>query len=133
MGVMEFAYGILIAVIAIFAIYYYRRKKMLKIYNADGSLSYDISKNGLRILGMYTSSYLDGKVTIPIKTKPHEKVSVVVGSAAYVESYGSAKVVIDSITESAVNCTVHSTARAGQRNRTTGFGYVRIIVLGSMQ
>lgn len=129
---MEFVYGILVAVIAIFAIYYYRRKKMLQIYNADGSLSYDISKNGLRILGVYTSSYLYGKVTIPIKTKPHEKVSVVVGSSAYSEHYGSAKVVIDSVTESTVNCTIYSTARAGQRKRTTEFGYVKIIVLGSM-
>lgn len=130
---MEFAYVILIAAIAIFAIYYYRRKKMLEIYNADGSLSYDITKNGLRILGVYTSDHLSGNVTIPIKTKPNEKVSVVVCSSAYVEYYGSARVIINSITESAVSCTIQSTAKATVRRQTTMYGYVRIIVLGSMK
>lgn len=133
MEIMEIFYGVLIVAILIFAIYYYRRKKMLEIYDKDGNLSYDITKNGLRILGVYTSPNLSGDITIPITTKPNEKVSVIVGSSAYIEHYGSAKVKINSITSSAVNCTVESTARANIRGHKAMHGYVRIIVLGSMQ
>ena len=129
---MEVAYGILIVIALVLAIYYYRRKKMLEIYNEDGSLSYDITKNGLRILGVYTSANLSGDITIPIKTKPNEKVSVVVGASAFKEYYGSALVKVNSITTSAVNCTIQSTAKAHIKNYKTTTGFVRVIVLGSM-
>lgn len=129
---MEVAYGILIVIALVIAIYYYRRKKMLEIYNEDGSLSYDITKNGLRILGVYTSANLSGDITIPIKTKPNEKVSVVVGASAFKEYYGSALVKVNSITTSAVNCTIQSTAKAHIKGDKTNTGFVRVIVLGSM-
>lgn len=132
MEIMEIIYGILIVVILIFAIYYYRRKKMLEIYDKDGNLSYDITKNGLRILGVYTSAILSGDITIPIKTKPNEKVSIVVGASALEEYCGSAIVKVNSITQSAVHCTVKSTAKAHIRGGTTTTGFVRVIVLGSM-
>lgn len=132
MEIMEVFYGVLIVAILIFAIYYYRRKKMLEIYNEDGSLSYDITKNGLRILGVYTSANLSGNITIPIKTKPNEKVSVIVGASAFKEYYGSALVKINSVTTSAVNCTIQSTAKAHIKGQGTNAGFVRIIVLGSM-
>lgn len=106
---------------------------MLEIYNEDGSLSYDITKNGLRILGVYTSPNLSGDVSIPIQTKPNETVSVIVGASAYVEHYGSAIVKIKSITPTAVHCVIESTARASIRGNRTMYGYVRIIVLGSMK
>lgn len=105
---------------------------MLEIYNADGSLSYDITKNGLRILGVYVSQNLYGNVTIPIKTKANEKVSVIVGSSAINENYGSAIVKINSITQTAVNCTITSTAKSTVAGDTMLIGYVKIFVLGSM-
>nr|DAI23833.1 MAG TPA: hypothetical protein [Caudoviricetes sp.] len=105
---------------------------MLEIYDKDGNLSYDITKNGLRILGVYTSAILSGDITIPIKTKPNEKVSVVVGASAFKEYYGSAIVKVNSITQSAVHCTVESTAKAHIRDDKTTTGFVRVIVLGSM-
>ena len=105
---------------------------MLEIYNADGSLSYDITKNGLRILGIYTSQNLSGNVTIPIKTKANEKVSVIVSASASNENYGSAVVTINSITQTAVNCTITSTAHSTVSGDTMLVGYVRIFVLGSM-
>ena len=105
---------------------------MLEIYDKDGNLSYDITKNGLRILGVYTSTILSGDITIPIKTKPNEKVSVVVGASAFKEYYGSAIVKVNSITQSAVHCTVESTAKAHIRGDKTTTGFVRVIVLGSM-
>lgn len=132
MAVMEIIYGVLIVSIAIFSIYCYRRKKMLEIYNSDGSLSYDITKNGLRILGIYTSQNLSGNVTIPIKTKANEKVSVIVSASASNENYGSAVVTINSITQTAVNCTITSTAHSMVSGDTMLVGYVRIFVLGSM-
>ena len=105
---------------------------MLEIYNEDGSLSYDITKNGLRILGVYTSANLSGDITIPIKTKPNEKVSVVFGASAFKEYYGSALVKVNSITTSAVNCTIQSTAKAHIKGDKPNTGFVRVIVLGSM-
>ena len=105
---------------------------MLEIYNADGSLSYDITKNGLRILGVYTSPYLSSNITIPIKTKLNEKVSVIVGASAHFEHYGSAIIKVNSITQTEVKCTIESTAKAYIRNNKTTAGFVRIIVLGSM-
>lgn len=132
MAIMEIIYGILIIVVLILAIYYYRRKKVLEIYNEDGSLSYDITKNGLRVLGVYTSPHLSGNITIPIKTKPNEKVNVIVGASAHFEHYGSAIVKVNSVTQTAVNCTIESTAKAHIRNTKTTAGFVRIIVLGSM-
>lgn len=124
--------AVAVVLILVACIYYYRRKKMLEIYNADGSLSYDITKNGLRILGVYTSPHLSGNITIPIKTKPNEKVNVIVGASAHFEHYGSAIVKVNSVTQTAVNCTVESTAKAHIRDTKTTAGFVRIIVLGSM-
>lgn len=129
---MEVFYALIIILFAIGVIYYYRRKRMFQVYNADGSLSYDITKNGLRILGVYTSPYLGGSITIPITTKPNEHVRVVVGTSAYSEHFGSAKVNIDSISNTEVKCSIYSSAKATIKNQQTFYGYVRIIVLGGM-
>ena len=108
--------AIAVLLILVACIYYYRRKKMLEIYNADGSLSYDITKNGLRVLGVYTSPHLSDNITIPIKKKPNEKISVIVGASAHFEHYGSAIVKVNSVTTTAVNCTIESTAQKPQKD-----------------